>query len=116
MNKIYNTDIATKRKYWPLFEKMIRNQFEAGGEKYALEGQPDKESTDWVCEVVPGKTGVDWVLGTMAKYIARFINFRREKDLLKIATYCFIIWLKYGFHLEDHHDEDVETPKKKEQG
>jgi len=67
--------------------------------------------TDWVCEIVPGETGVDWVLGTMAKYIGRFINFKREKDLLKIATYCYIVWLKMGFHLNKDHDEDVNIKK-----
>jgi hypothetical protein len=105
--KIHNTNVTTKTKYWPIFEKMIRNQFEAGGEKYALDGQIDKEATDWVCELVPGETGSDWVLGTMAKYLARFKNFKREKDLLKIATYCFIVWLKMGYHLKEKHDEDI---------
>jgi hypothetical protein len=105
--KVYNTDVNTKREYWPVFEEMIRNQFEHGGEKYALEGQPDKEATDWVCELSPGKTGCDWILQTMAKYLGRFLNFRREKDLLKIATYCFIAWLKCGFHLQEQHEEDV---------
>lgn len=105
--KIYNTDVKTKRDNWPKFEKMIRNQFEHGGEKYALEGQSDKESTDWICELSPGKTGIDWIILTICKYAARFLNFKREKDLLKIATYCYIAWLKMGYHLNEEHDEDV---------
>jgi hypothetical protein len=44
----------------------------------------------------------------MTKYIFRFKNFHREKDLLKIATYCFILWLKMGAHLQETHDEDVQ--------
>src|SRR3972149_7797858 len=96
---IYNTDVNTKRKYWPVFEQMIRNQFEHGGIKYSLEGQEDKESTDWLCELSPGKTGFDWILQTICKYCARFINFKKEKDLLKIATYSFIAWLKAGYYL-----------------
>jgi len=96
-----NTDVETKRKYWPMFEQMIRNQFQYGGSKYAL--MPDKEITDWVCELA----GWEWVIGTMAKYLGRFKNEHREKDLLKIATYCFILWLKFGFHLKEKHDEDV---------
>ena len=107
MSKVYNTDVATKHKYWPMFEQMIRNQFEHGGEKYALIDQPDKESTDWLCELSPGKTGFDWIFQTIAKYCARYINFRREKDLLKIATYAYIAWLKAGFHLDAIHDEDI---------
>jgi len=104
---IHNTDIKTKRENWSKFTKLIENQLEHGGSKYALEGQPDKESTDWVCELVPGDTGIDWILGTMAKYLARYKNFGREKDLLKISTYAYIIWLKHGFHLQGEHDEDV---------
>ena len=30
-----------------------------------------------------------------------------EKDLLKIATYCYICWLKAGHHLKEEHDEDT---------
>jgi len=97
-----NTDVETKRKYWPMFEKMIRGQFEYGGKKYQL--ADDKEITDWVCEL----GGWEWILGTMAKYLGRFKNEQREKDLLKIATYCFILWLKFGFQLTALHDEDVE--------
>ena len=47
-------------------------------------------------------------LGTMAKYIFRFRNLKREKDILKIACYCYILWLKMGFWENDQHDEDVE--------
>lgn len=109
--EIHNTNIETKRKYWPVFAKFVENQFVHGGSKYALEGQEDKEVTDWCCEIVPGQTGVDGVLWTTAKYIGRFKNFKRERDLFKIATYMFIIWLKMGFHLQGTHDEDVNIEK-----
>lgn len=104
---IYNTGIETKRKNFQKFVDLIGNQFNHGGEKYLLEGQKDKEFTDLICEISPGKTGIDWVLQTMAKYIGRFLNFQREKDLLKIATFCYIAWLKKGFHLVEDHDEDI---------
>jgi len=105
--KIINTDVKTKRENWPKFEQMIRNQFEHGGDKYALPGQQDKEVTDLVCEVSPGKTGFDWILQTIVKYCGRYINFQREKDLLKIATYAYIAWLKGGYHLNETHEEDI---------
>lgn len=110
--EIHNTDIESKRKYWPKFAKFMENQFEFGGTKYAMDGQEDKEATDWCCEIVPGKTGVDGILWTAARYIGRFKNFKRERDLFKIATYCFIMWLKMGFHLQDEHDQDVNKEKK----
>ena len=54
--KIYNTDVETKKRYFPIFRDLIGNQFMHGGTKYNLTGQEDKEATDWVCEIVPGKT------------------------------------------------------------
>ena len=107
MKKVYNTDVKTKRENWSKFAKFIENQFIHGGSKYSMDGQEDKEASDWVCELSPGTTGADWILQTMCKYIGRFKNFEREKDLFKIATYCYIMWLKMGYHLQEEHDEDV---------
>ena len=105
--KIYNTSLKEKQDNANKFFKLIESQFNHGGDKYQL--SEDKEMTDLICELVPGDTGVDWVLGTIIKYIGRFKNFEREKDLLKIATYCYIMWLKKGFHLSENHDEDIKT-------
>lgn len=105
MSTIVNTSLDVKRDNFDKFAELIGNQFNHGGEKYQLSS--DKEMTDLVCELVPGDTGVDWILGTILKYLGRFKNFEREKDLLKIATYCYIMWLKKGYHLVDNHDEDV---------
>jgi len=100
---IINTDIKIKKKHWKEFTSLLENQFMFGGKKYALaEG---KEITDWVCELA----GNEWILGTMAKYLGRFKNFGREKDLLKIATYSYLLWLKSGFHTNKIHDEDVKN-------
>lgn len=100
-----DTNLDQKKKYFPKFIKLIKNQFWHGGSKYAL--NKEKEFTDGICEVFPGETGVDWILGTCMKYLGRYKNFGREKDLLKVATYCYILWLKGGFHLEKEHDEDT---------
>jgi hypothetical protein len=104
---IHNTNIQTKRDNFTKFAELISNQFEHGGDKYA--GNGEKEFTDLICESFPGtgEQGVDWVLGTCMKYLGRYKNFGREKDLLKVATYMYIIWLKGGFHLSENHDEDV---------
>ena len=110
--KIFNTGINTKRENWPKFAELIENQFKHGGEKYLLDNQKDKEFTDLVCEVSPGKTGFDWILQTCVKYIGRYLNFQRERDLLKIATYCYIAWLKAGHHVTKDHDEDIQLQKK----
>ena len=103
------TNIKAKREGFDKFIELIRNQFEHGGIKYKDPDGCGREFTDLICDAFPGDSGVDWVLGTMMKYLGRFKSFRREKDLLKVATYCYIVWLKFGFHKKeaDAHDEDV---------
>ena len=105
----YNTTIDVKKKNFKPFAELIENQFKFGGVKYQLNDQ--KEFTDQICETFPGETGVDWVLGTIMKYLGRYKTFGQEKDLLKSATYLYILWLKAGFHLEVKHNEDVIAPQ-----
>lgn len=103
----YGTTIETKKENFHKFAELISNQFEHGGDKYKLQGFEDREATDVISSVFGGASEFDWVLGTMMKYLFRFKNFQREKDLLKIATYCYILWLKQGNHLTVEHDEDI---------
>lgn len=101
-----STGLKQKRENFQSFIELIKNQFDHGGDKYAT-GTEGKEFTDLICEAFPGESGVDWVLGTCMKYMGRYKNFRREKDLLKVGTYMYLLWLKGGFHLKGSHDEDT---------
>ena len=83
------------------FVKLIDDQFTYGGKKYAL--TTTKESTDMLFDI----HGYRWLVGTMHKYIFRYTNLARERDLLKIATYCYIMWLKRGFHLGPRGTKNV---------
>jgi hypothetical protein len=103
----YGTTIEVKKENFDKFAQMISNQFNHGGDKYRLQGFNDREATDVISSVFGGESEYDWILGTMMKYLFRFKNFQREKDLLKIATYCYILWLKQGNHLIKEHDEDI---------
>lgn len=105
--KVYGTTVETKRSNFDKFASLISDQFNHGGDKYSLPGFDDREATDVISSVFGGKSQFDWVLGTMMKYLFRFKNFEREKDLLKIATYCYILWLKQGNHLKNDHDTDT---------
>ncbi len=78
------------------FEELIEDQFKwAGATKYRASGE-GKEVTDYLVEDF-GWNGLLW---TQAKYTKRFKNQGAEKDLLKIATYQYINWLKLGFHMD----------------
>jgi len=79
----------------------IRSQFEYGGKKYAK--SETKESTD----VLFDDFGKNWLFGTLAKYCFRYSNLARERDLLKIGCYCFILWLKRGFHLNSCGTKEI---------
>lgn len=105
----YFTNIDQKKKHFPKFIELIKNQFWHGGSKYRA--KRDKEFTDILCEAFPGRTGIEGVLWTMGKYLGRYNNYGREKDLLKVATYCYILWLKGGFHLVEEHEEDTDKEK-----
>ena len=67
----------------------------------------DKEAVREATDIIVDAWGQEWVLGTMNKYLYRFAQKQREKDLLKLATYAYILWLKNGFHLKDKHDTDT---------
>ncbi len=84
-----------------IFYKLIKNQFVYGGKKYAQ--TETKEATD----VLFDDFGKGWLFGTIAKYVKRYTNLARERDLLKIATYMFILWLKRGFHLKKKGSYDI---------
>ena len=74
------------------FFELVNNQFTYGGKKYNADNS-EKEATDILCER-HGYRGLFW---TMNKYIFRYRNFHQEKELLKIATYCYLLYLKRGF-------------------
>lgn len=104
------TSKELKEREFGKFAELIREQFKHGGSKYGL--SESKEATDHIMEVF----GIDWVLGTMMKYILRFRNQGREKDLLKIATYAYIVWLVMCFNEKSEHDIDIaygEVPDQK---
>lgn len=106
--KLYNTTLKVKKENWQKFVKLMESLILHGGDKYQLPGFEDEmEATDVISKVYGGATGFDWILGTMNKYLFRFKNFNREKDLLKVATYCYILWLKQGNHLKVEHDTDT---------
>ena len=108
----YNTNVKIKRKHFKEFVALLKDQFEYGGKKYGiLANDSEKEATDIICDA----WGLDWMLGTINKYLYRFKSQQREKDLLKITTYCYIIWLKMGFQFQDKNSHDTDTGQKKQE-
>jgi len=91
-----------------MFDKyliLVQDQFVYGGKKYALSGGGQRESTD----VLFDKYGKNWLIGTIDKYTFRFKNLKRERDLLKIACYMYIMWLKRGYHIDNQRVNPIDT-------
>lgn len=87
------------------FKQLVIDQFEYGGKKYAFDKQ--RESTDILFDV----HGKNWLFGTIDKYTFRFRNLARERDILKIACYQYILWLKRGFFMSKDgiNDPPIDT-------
>ena len=80
-----------------LFEEFMKghvSQWEGGGTRYAY--NDEKEWTDVICE----KVGNKWIGGNIIKYAGETYNEVRqgnkapEVNLMKIAVYAFIWWIK----------------------
>lgn len=79
------------------FVRLVEDQFKYGGVKYGDPNSTTRETTDSLFE----NHGKNWLFGTIDKYTYRFKNLKRERDLLKIATYMYILWLKRGFFVQE---------------
>jgi len=99
-----------KEDYFKIFTDLVADQFRYGGVKYGDPKDKTKETTDTLFDT----HGSGWLYGTMHKYCFRFINVKRERDLLKIATYAYILWLKRGYfvHVTGINDPPINTTVK----
>jgi len=86
-------DIKDFHNKFEIFSKCIEDQFKYGGKKYASTSET-KEATDILFDTF----GHSWLVGTMCKYVFRYRNLARSRDMFKIATYCYLVYLKRGFH------------------
>jgi len=90
----HTTSFAVTRVHLPRFLEIIERQFTNCGVKYAF--SEDAEWTDAITSMVP-----TWVEGTIIKYVGRYRQYGAERDLIKIATYAFILAIKHGLVEDD---------------
>lgn len=43
--------------------------------------------------------GYQWLIGSIDNYSKRLNNFKNEYNILNVAVYTYILWLKRGYHL-----------------
>jgi len=86
-----DTNIEVKKEYLPLFTKLLEDQLLKGATKYACNEK--REFTDIICDVVGTK---EFIIGNIMKYCGRILNDdpRESEDIVKIAAYAYLLWLK----------------------
>jgi hypothetical protein len=76
------------------FIKLTKRLALDGSNKYAA-GEPYKKEAIEIITDVMGEEGyTNFVLGDLLKRIIRFKNQRRERDLLKIALWSYLLWMR----------------------
>jgi hypothetical protein len=76
------------------FIKLTKRLALDGSNKYAA-GEPyKKEAIDVITDVMGEEGYTNFVLGDLIKRIIRFKNQKRERDLLKIALWSYLLWMR----------------------
>ena len=44
--------------------------------------------------------GNQWLAGTMGKHYFDYVKTKNKNNLIKICAYCYLVWLKRGFHIQ----------------
>lgn len=102
--KLRNTNLEIKEKHFDEFMEQIRSELVYGGSKYKPLNPafPDKETTDYLVDAFP-----EFIESTVMKYMMRWRNQHREEDLIKVASYMYIMWLKYFTGENAEHNKEV---------
>jgi len=65
-----------------------------GTEKYSGAEAYQKETIDIIPDVIGEEGYTNYVLGDLLKRIIRFKNQRRERDLVKMALWAYLLWMR----------------------
>ena len=76
------------------FTRLMKQLAVDGSNKYAGAEANGKEAIDIIPDVMGEEGYVHFVLGDLLKRIIRFKNQRRERDLIKIALWTYLLWMK----------------------
>lgn len=76
------------------FTELMKTLALQGTEKYSGAETNQKETIDIIPEVLGEEGYTNFVLGDLLKRIIRFKNQRRERDLLKMALWAYLLWMR----------------------
>jgi len=93
------TPISEEHDRWKLtrfeeYTELMKKLALDGSNKYAA-GEPyKKEAVDVITDVMGEEGYTHFVLADLIKRIIRFKNQKRERDLLKIALWSYLLWMR----------------------
>ena len=76
------------------FSTLIRSLALQGTEKYTGSEAEKKENIDIIPDVLGEEGYLSFVLGDLIKRVIRFKNQRRERDLVKMALWAYLLWMR----------------------
>lgn len=79
----------------------VRQLALVGTDKYAGKEKDCKETIDIIPEILGEDGYKNFVLGDLLKRVFRLHNQFRERDLFKIALWCYLLWLRYYYNAEE---------------
>jgi hypothetical protein len=91
---IKEEDVPQKLVQFEEFAELMKKLALQGTEKYSGAEAHKKENIDIIPEVLGEEGYINFVLGDLLKRIIRFKNQRRERDLVKMALWAYLLWMR----------------------
>lgn len=93
--KMQSKENHSKLSRFEEFARSMKILAVEGSNKYAG-GEPyKKEAIDIIPDILTEEGYVSYVLGDLLKRVIRFKNQRRERDLVKIALWSYLLWMRF---------------------
>jgi hypothetical protein len=87
-------DVPQKLLRFEEFTALMKKLALQGTEKYSGAEPHEKETIDIIPDVLGEEGYINFVLGDLIKRISRFKNQRRERDLVKMALWAYLLWMR----------------------
>ena len=87
-------DIPQKLARFEEFTELMKKLALQGSEKYSGAEAHKKETIDIIPDILGEEGYTNFVLGDLLKRIIRFKNQRRERDLIKMALWAYLLWMR----------------------
>ena len=104
-------DIPHKLSRFDEFTSLMKGLALQGTDKYAGAEADKKETIDIIPDILGEHGYVSFVLGDLVKRVVRFKNQRRERDLVKIALWTYLLWMRL-FPKQEKGEDDACLPRR----